>query len=207
MHDSLWDGALPVLEENLEITEEFITKEFIDSTLFSEAIPFILHEPITIELNPQYDSTITTLHELSKDTEPSLEMPCLDIDAEHIDMNSKMYTEIENLVGNSIEDIEVIDTQSSTSVCESPLMDNPDYVDSPAITPPSINLDTIFPSISCLLNSTPPINLLEQDSMVDFTSATPSSPTKPSPIPSKCIPAEHSNDVIITNNCIYSSLF
>ena len=102
LHDSLWDGALPVLEENLEITEEFITKEFIDSTLFSEAIPFILHEPITIELNPQYDSTITTLHELSKDTEPSLEMPCLDIDAEHIDMNSKMYTQIENLVGNSI---------------------------------------------------------------------------------------------------------
>ena len=226
LHDSLWDGALPVLEENLEIPEEFITKEFLDSTLFSEAIPFILHEPITIELNPQ----------------------------EHIDMNSKMYTEIENLVGNSIEDIEVIDTQSSTSVCESPLMDNPDYVHSPAITPPSINLDTIFPSISCLLNSTPPINLLEQDSMVDFTSATsmellsskttnlqepvlcpccsenmtvehvcesgddpsdalnseystPSSPTKPSPIPSKCIPAEHSNDVIITNNCIYSSLF
>ena len=70
------------------------------------------------------------------------------------------------------EDIEVIDTQSSTSVCESPLMDNPDYVDSPAITPPSINLETIFPSISCLPNSTPSINLLEQDSIVDFTSAT-----------------------------------
>ena len=91
------DGALPVLEENLEITQEFI--EYI---LFSLDTAPILHAPNTIELNPQYDSTIPTLHEMSKDTEPSLQMPCLDIDAAHIDMNSEIYTHIEKVVGNSI---------------------------------------------------------------------------------------------------------